>query len=105
MSNIPSMTEHSAKVASPTICQLKRNQPRPRDVAAPAKSKTFNIKWDVKFLSQKNLYYKEQEILGRTNHLLSFYFNFSQNIWEVAVLLLLNGVIYEVTPLTLPQMT
>lgn len=35
MSNIPSMIEHSAKVASPTICQLKRNQPSPRDVAAP----------------------------------------------------------------------
>jgi hypothetical protein len=35
MSSIPSMTEQSAKVASPTICQLKRNHPIPRDVAAP----------------------------------------------------------------------
>lgn len=36
-SNVPSMIEHTAKVASPITCQLKHNQPTPRDVAAPVK--------------------------------------------------------------------
>jgi hypothetical protein len=35
MSNVPSMTEQIARVASPNICQLKCNQPRPKDVPAP----------------------------------------------------------------------
>ena len=39
-SNAPSMTEHNAKVASPNTCQLKCNQPSPKDVAAPVQSKT-----------------------------------------------------------------
>jgi len=36
-SNAPSTIEHTAKVASPITCQLKRNQPSPRDAAAPVK--------------------------------------------------------------------
>jgi hypothetical protein len=44
MSNAPSMIEHNAKVASPNTCQLKRNQPSPKDAAAPVKSKTHTHK-------------------------------------------------------------
>jgi hypothetical protein len=35
MSKIPSITEQTAKVASPIICQFRRSHPQPKDAVAP----------------------------------------------------------------------
>jgi len=35
MSKAPSITDKKVKVASPNICQFRRNHPQPKDAAAP----------------------------------------------------------------------
>jgi hypothetical protein len=37
MSKVPSITEQTAKVTSPIICQFRRSHPQPKDADAPEK--------------------------------------------------------------------
>jgi hypothetical protein len=47
MSKVPSITEQTAKVTSPTICQLRRSHPQPKDATAPEEQMKSHAKLQV----------------------------------------------------------